>query len=657
MARRNNHLGTAGFQAITKNRTFYIMLVALVTCVIFFQVIGYEFVWYDDDFTVYKNPYVQSVTVQNIVHAWKNPYKDSYMPATITLLAIEGLFARTTPSDANSIEFNPAVFHTSNLIFHILNAILVFLILRILIKDELPSFFGALLFALHPVQVESVAWITGVKDVFSGFLSLVAIWQYLLYAQLSMEGNKTDQDNRDRNRKIMHYLIAIVSFILALLAKPTRVVVPIIVFTLDYLILKRQFKHIAASIIGWIVISLPVIVATIVLMPASNEATSGISLLERFLVSSDSLVFYLYKLIFPISLGPDYGRTIKLALSQNLFVIALLILALYFILIYKIKQYRSWLLASAIVFVAGVLPMLGFIRFQFQEVSTVADRYLYLSMIGPGIALGFFLSRYKKPSTIIISGVFLGILGILSILQTQNWKNTVTFYKHALQVNPNSSAFRMNFGIVLGEQGSFDEAIYHFNEVLKSNTKTSEAQVNIGLALLKQRKLDDAIFHFNEALKIDPNEAGAHINYAYALMQQGKLNEAISHYYDALRIEPDNPRTYIHLGHVLAQQKRFDEAITNYTKALKLDPHNIGALLNSGYVLANLGRFIEAISYYSEALKLDPQNAWAHNNLGIALAQLGKFSEAEHHFNEALKINPGYHDAQKNLIKAKSLIQ
>ena len=652
MARRNNHLGTAGFQAITKNRTFYIMLVALVTCVIFFQVIGYEFVWYDDDFTVYKNPYVQSVTVQNIVHAWKNPYKDSYMPATITLLAIEGLFARTTPSDANSIEFNPAVFHTSNLIFHILNAILVFLILRILIKDELPSFFGALLFALHPVQVESVAWITGVKDVFSGFLSLVAIWQYLLYAQLSMEGNKTDQDNRDRNRKIMHYLIAIVSFILALLAKPTRVVVPIIVFTLDYLILKRQFKHIAASIIGWIVISLPVIVATIVLMPASNEATSGISLLERFLVSSDSLVFYLYKLIFPISLGPDYGRTIKLALSQNLFVIALLILALYFILIYKIKQYRSWLLASAIVFVAGVLPMLGFIRFQFQEVSTVADRYLYLSMIGPGIALGFFLSRYKKPSTIIISGVLLGILGVLSILQTQNWKNTVTFYKHALKINPNSATFHMYLGIVLGEQGSFDEAIYHFSEGINLEPKNSEAYNNIGIVLTYQRKFNEAIYHFNEGLRIDPNNANLLLNLGYAYAQQGKFNEAIPHYYKALILEPGNAGAHFNLGYAFTQQGNYDEAIYHYSETVRLDPKNSGAHFNLGYAFAQQGKFNEAIPHYSETVRLDPKNAWAHNNLGLAFLQQGKFNEAEYHFNAALKIIPGFQDAQKNLTKS-----
>jgi protein O-mannosyl-transferase len=613
----------ASFKIISKNRYLYIVLLALVTFIIFWQVIGYEFVKYDDDFTVYENTYLQSDTVTNIIHFWGNTYKDAYLPLTGTILAIETLFAKTTPSDSYPSGFNPAIFHASNLIFHILNAILVFLILRILIKYELASFFGALLFAIHPVQVESVAWVTGVKDVFSGFLSLFAIWQYLLYAQLSKKEYKTDQDSvrkdQDRKKKILHYLIAIVSFLLAILAKPTRVVVPIIAFTLDYLILKRQLRQVVISTAGWIAVAAPIIVATILLMPTPNEATFRFSLLERLLVSSDSLVFYLYKLVFPISLGPDYGRTIKTALSQKYYFIAPVVLALFILVVYALKKYRSWLLASAVIFIAGALPMLGFIRFQFQEISSVADRYLYLSILGPGIALAFFLSCYKKRPAIVICGVIMFVLAIFSFLQIQNWKDTVTLYNHALQVNPYSGTFHSNLGVFLAHQGKLDEAIYHFSEALKNHPSPSKVHLNIGNALTQQDKFDTAIYHFSEALKCNPNNAEAHSS----------------------------------LGYVLAQQGNIVEAIVNFHEALRLSPHDASAHTNLGIVLAQQGKFDEAVFHFSEVLKSDPHNAEAHTNLGIVLAQQGKFDEAVFHYSEASKLNPGFQDAKKNLIKAK----
>jgi protein O-mannosyl-transferase len=646
-------------KTITTNRYFYMALLALATFIIFCQVIGYEFVMYDDDFTLYENPHYQSGAISDLVYFWENPYKDAYIPVTFTFLGIEALFAKTMPSDVNINGFIPAFFHASNLIFHIINTILVFIIVRILVKDELASFFGALLFAIHPVQVEPVAWVTGVKDVFSGFLSLVAIWQYLLYAQISKEEDDADQhgvkENRDRKRRTLHYLIAIFSFILAILAKPTRVVVPIVAFTLDYFILKRKLKDVIVSTSGWIAVAVPVIVATILLMPASGETTFNYSFLDRLLVTSDSMVFYLYKLIVPVSLGPDYGRTPKFVLSQPFIYVAWMIPSAVLIIICILKKQRSWLLASAAIFVAGVLPMLGFIYFKFQAISTVADRYLYLSMVGPGLALAFFLSRYKKPLVIVLCGVVLGILGILSMVQTRNWENTITLYRQALQVNPISPAFCMNLGIALGEEGNYDEAIYHFNKMLKSNTRTSEAHVNIGLALLKQQKLDEAVYHFNEALRIDPDEAGAHINYAHALIQQGKFNEAIAHYTEAIRIEPNNPMAYLDSGYILVQLGRFDEAIPFFSEALRLNPKNVKALSSFGYALAHQGKLNEAISRYSEALNLDPSNAWLHNNLGIALAQQGKLDDAMYHFNVAISIKPGYQDAHKNLSMAKSL--
>ena len=604
----------SGIKTITKNRYFYIVLIAFVTFTIFWQVIGYEFISYDDDFTIYQNPYVQSVSAPNILHAWTNPYKDSYMPLTITFLAIEGIVAKTTSTQSNSIEFNPAIFHASNLILHIMNSILVMLILKILIKDNLASFFGALIFTLHPVQVESVAWVTGVKDVFSGFLSLVAIWQYLLYAQLSREEIETDQDNRDRNRKIMHYLIAIVSFILAILAKPTRVVVPIIAFTLDYLLLKRRLKQTVVSIIGWIMVSLPVIVATIVLMPSPKETTSGFSLLERLIVTSDSLAFYLYKLVFPISLGPDYGRTIPVAVSQRLFLITPVILALYGIAVYTLKKHRSWLIAFGVIFIAGILPMLGLVRFQFQSVSTVADRYLYLSMLGPALAVSFFLSLYKKHLGMTLCGVLLGIFGILSILQVQNWKNTITLFNHALKVNPASGTFHSYLGIIKSQDGKYDEAIFHFSEALKNHHNLSKVHVNMGNALAQQGKFDDAMYHFSESLKINPNNAEA----------------------------------YASSGYVLAQQGKFSEAILELQQALRLSPNDAEAHTNLGIVFALQGKFNDAVPHFYEALKSDPNNAEAHLNLAVALSHLGKNNEAAFHYSETAKINPGLQKSLNN---------
>ncbi|MBN2161214.1 MAG: tetratricopeptide repeat protein [Spirochaetes bacterium] len=647
----------AACKTMTKNRYFYIVLLAIVTFVVFCQVIGHEFIWYDDDVNVYENPYLQSLTIPNILHLWRSPSpQNMYMPLTQTIWAVQAAFAKTTTSGSNIIQFNPVVFHTTNLIFHLLNAILVFSILRILVKDELACFFGALLFTIHPVQVESVAWVTGLKDVLGGFFSLVALWQYLLYAKssiISPEVNETDQ--KRKKSKILHYAMAIFSFLLAILSKPISIIVPIVAFTVDYFILKRQFRRIVLSLIGYIAIAVPMIGLTVFLEHLKVQATYSLSFIDRFLVASDSLVFYLYKLILPISLGPDYGRTLKFVLSQKLIYFTWLIPVLLLIVVYKIKKHRSWLFASAGIFIAGVLPLLGFIRFQFQEISTVADRYLYLSMLGPGMALAFFLSMNKKRLVIGICGVMLGILGIISIHQTQYWGDTITFYKHAIQINPNSSAFHANLGIVLAQQGKFDEAISHFSEALKSHPNPAGIHFDMGHALAQQGKFDEAISHFSEALKGHPNPANVYAGIGRVLAQQGKYDEAIFHFSEALKNNPNNDEAHLHFGIVLAQQGKLNEAVFHFFKTLKSNPNNVEAHLHLGYALAQQGKLDEAVFHYSEALKYSPNNVWAHNNLGIALAQQGKYDEAISHFSEALKINPDYQDAYKNLNKAKSL--
>ena len=634
------------------------VLLVVITVAVFWQVHDHEFVW-DDDVNVYENPHLNPGPSPDILRFWQKPYKGLYIPLTYTVWATLARFTRT-PTTAEGTNLDPRLFHVANLVVHLLSMIVVFTILRILVRDDWAACGGALLFALHPVQVEPVAWVTGMKDVLSGFFSLVALWQYLAYASTRPTYTKGETEKRAEtwveekgtpNLKwwSFHYALATLAFILALLSKPSAVVVPVVAWVLDFWVLRRSVRQSTVALIGWIALAVPFIVLT-KLVQSDSGLDFVTPLWARPLVASDAVAFYIYSLALPLWLGPDYGRTPELVLRQGWIYLTWIVPFSLAVLIWLWRDQRPWLVASVGIFVIGILPVSGLVPFVFQRISTVADRYLYISMLGPALALASFLSQRKRLLPVaVVCLLILGFLGIKSAFQTQYWQNNFTLFNHALRLNPNSWLGHSNLGVWLVGRGKLEEAIQHYHEVIRIAPEYADAHYDLGNALNRQGMVDEAIQRYHEAILIDPNLVDAHYNLGNALRSQNKVEEAIQHYHEAIRIDPNFVGGHVNLGNVLRSRGQLEEAIGHYRQALRINPAHSLAHSNLGIALAEQGSIDEAIDHFIEALQIDPTNALIYANLGTAVASRGELEKAIEYYRRAVQVKPEYADAHERL--------
>jgi tetratricopeptide (TPR) repeat protein len=638
----------------------------LVTLAIFWQVTSYEFVQWDDVLHVFENPYLQSLTFDNILAFWREPYAELYIPLTYTLWGLTAAVSRAVTAHATgAARLDPLFFHTLNLLVRLLTVLVVWRIVRLLLDRTAPRTAtgpslthlewaaggGALLFAVHPLHVEAVAWVTGFKDVFCGFLSCVAVWQYLVYARGSEEATAAGKAARARApRALGRYWLATGVFGLALLAKPSAVVVPVVAWVLDVWGWPQTWRQRRLALLAWLGLAGLWGFFTSRVQPAV-PGTFITPLWARPLIAGDAVAFYLYKLGLPVWLGPDYGRSPEVMLTQSwLWLTGLVPWGVGVWLWYK-RTRVPWLAAAAGVLVAGLLPVLGLVPFAFQTYSTVADRYMYIAMLGPALALAWGLTQVRQRWLAISGALILGVLGICSAWQTRYWHDTVSLFEQALRVHPGSSIAHNNLGIVLANQNRFAEAARYYTEALRLWPRNTEAYNNLGNVLSRQGKTPEAIKQYTEALRLKPNFAEAHNNLGAALTDQGRITEAIGHYTTALQLQPAYPRARYNLGNALRRQGKTPEAIEQYTEALRLKPNFAEAHNNLGAALADQGHVAEAISHYTVALRLQPRYITAHLNLGVTLARQGRFAEARQHFAEVLRLDPN-HTAARRLLES-----
>jgi Flp pilus assembly protein TadD len=643
-------------------------LLLLVTLVVFWQVPSYEFVQWDDVLNIFENPYLQSLTFDNILAFWREPYAELYIPLTYTFWGLTAAVSRAVTAHATGgPRLDPQFFHTLNLLVRLLTVLVVWRIIRLLLgrtmletqraagtpsrtRVEWAACGGALLFAVHPLQVEAVAWVTGFKDVLYGFLSCVAIWQYLDYASRSVEAAASGlSSRRPATRSLGRYWLATGAFVLALLAKPTAVVVPVVAWILDVWGWPQTWRHRRWALLVWLGLAvLWGLFTSLKVQPTAADVFLP-PLWARPLIAGDAVSFYLYKLGLPVWLGLDYGRSPEWLLAQSWWwLTGLLPWGLAGWLWYKRTQV-PWLAAAAGVLVASLLPVLGLVPFTFQTYSTVADRYMYIAMLGPALALAWGLAQLRQRWISVGCGIGLGALGIYSMWQTHYWHDSVALCEHALAVNPRSSVAHNTLGMVLAAQNQLAEATRHYTEALRLWPRNTEAHNNLGNALSRQGKVQEAIEQYREALRLKPNFAQAYNNLGAALTDQGNFAEAIGQYTAALQLQPAYPRAHYNLGNALSRQGRMQEAIEQYTVALRFQPTLAEAHNNLGSILASQGRVTEAIGHYTAALQLQPRYVKAHYGLGMLLASQGRYAEAMPHFSEVLRLDPTHAGARRFL--------
>ncbi len=658
-------------------------LAALVLVVVsgtFARVRHFEFLDYDDPVHVVNNPHLRPPVRDNLGELWRRPYRGVYIPVAYTFFAAEAWLAG--PSGAGeTVALDPSVFHTGALVAHTLAVLGVFLLLRELIEHDWAAA-GAILFGLHPLQVESVAHVTGTPGVLCGAFSMFALWQYVQYAKGGLDLS-SDAKRRSSRRWIIgtHYVLATLLFVLAILSKPLAVALPLVAFILDWLWLRRPLLRAVLAVAPWLLIAVGLAILTKGAQP-DQEIAYRSSAWARPLIAADALTFYLVKLVVPLKLGPDYGRSPAWLMESSALYwtwtvpVAMVTLAAW------LRAGRWWWVSIAIV-VAALLPVLGLIPFAYQDFSTVADRYAYLAMLGPALAIGYRMAR--APRLWAIGGATLGTaaLAIACAMQTAHWRNTDTFVARALAVNPTSYLLLDIAGDALERRGAWDEAFEYYLRARDLHPEIARTQLNLGLALCRRGRLNEALVSLEQARQLAPELAIIDDQMGMALVGLGKPEEAVGYFQEALRKQPNFELARKNLADTFRSLGRLDDAIGIYRElvaryaknaammsalgsallargeaaeaerlcreAVRLAPREPVAHHNLAAVLEQTGRPDEAIAEYRAALALDPQFAEAHNNLGVLFLSQGRPDDARRHLAQALRIRPDFVQARRNL--------
>jgi tetratricopeptide (TPR) repeat protein len=629
------------------NRTFLIsLLLVAATVAVFWQVGSHDFTGLDDGIYVTQNRHVvEGLTREGIAWAFSRRTVGLWHPLTwLSLMLDSQIYGR-----------NPTGFHFTNLGFHLANVLLLFFVLFRMTGAELKSAFVAALFALHPLHVESVAWITERKDVLSTFFWFLTIWAYLKYFERGA---------------LKWYGIALLFFAMGLLSKPMLVTLPFVLLLLDYWPLCRIGKNLTCSKSQLFLEKIPFFVLAVIvsiiaifeqqeivgLIPlqamsfwgrAANGLVSYVKYIEMMFCPRNMSIFY------PFEHVPPLWET----LGSAVFIAVISILVLRYI------RKMPWLGVGWLWYLGTLIPVLGLVQ---VGSHAMADRYTYVPFIGlfiaivwsvPGFLPNRWLNRYQYNCLLSCVGIGLLVtLATVSWFQTRYWKDDITLFEHALAVNPNNVLAHNVLGNTLVSYGKINEAIDHYLEALRILPNQADTHLNLGLAFGKQGKLQEAIVEFNQALRANPNFAEAHSSLGVALAMEGKYQDAIAHYLQALRISPDSPDLFLDIGAALASQGKTQEAAQSFTRAIQIDPNYAEAQYNLGLLLEGQGNDQKAVAYYSEALRIKPGYSEAHNGLGNILVKQGKIQEAIGHYAEALRIKSDFAEAMYNLGLAYFLI-
>jgi tetratricopeptide (TPR) repeat protein len=611
---------------------FFLVLTILLA---FWQVRHNQFINLDDNLYVTDNPHVKKgLSLRGVVWAFKTIYAGHWHPVTWLSHML----------DYDLYELNPGGHHITNLLFHVANTVLLFLLFQRMTGAALRSGFVAALFALHPLHAESVAWVAERKDVLCAFFWILAMYAYVRYVE---------------RPGLNRYLLVALCFVSALMSKPMAVTLPFVLLLLDYWPLGRINPSVSKStytghqnipIFHLVLEKMPLffLTAAMSLFTLIAHSKGGtVASFERLPLDIRignallSYVKYIAKMIWPARLAVLYPYPMTLPLWEVAG--ATLVLAIIASLVILARRRYPYCLVGWLWYLGSFVPVIGLVQ---AGTQAMADRFTYIPLIGlfvivtwgvPDILRGW---RYRGVALLACGGLVLSILVVTTISQVKHWKNSITLFHHTLNITVNNSIIHNNLGVTLVRQGKDEEAAFHYRKALEIKPLYADAHHNLGALLTRQGKDEEAMAHFLQTLRIKPDMAETHNDLGVLLNKQGKSQEAIAHFVEALRINPDYGEVHFNLGTALLHQGNNQVAISHFSEALRISPKDAKLHNSMGVALGNVGKIEEAIAHYTQALQIDPGYADAHCNLGSLLARQGKYEEAKAHYHEALRINP-----------------
>jgi Flp pilus assembly protein TadD len=608
-------------------------LLALVTIALYWPATSYDFVNYDDNVYVLDNAHVTGgLTLENARWAFRSGYAANWHPVTWLSHML----------DCQLFGLAPRGHHLTNVLLHALNAMLIFALLQQMTGATWRSLSVAALFAVHPLRVESVAWVAERKDVLSGCFGLLALIAYARYAEVQSLKSKVQSPppasrithhvsrftfhvSRRPPHAAIFYLLSLGLFALGLMSKPMLVTWPFVLLLLDYWPLERFQRRSAGRLvtekIPFFVLAVVASVVTFMVQQRGGAvmAAETLPLSVRGGNALISCCRYLGKLFRPTDLAVFYPHPGSWPL-ESVLLAGGLIAGLSVLLFVKRRGY-PFLLMGWLWYLGTLVPVIGLIQVGDQS---MADRYSYLPLIGV---------------------LVLAVWGVCEL--TRGWHYPV----FALPV-AGSMAIVLCMALTRQQLGYWKDSETLFRHALAVTEKNQVALNNLGMALARKGQTDEAIRQYQEALRLKPDYAEPHYNLGNLLARAGQIDEAMREYQEAVRLKPDYAAAHNNLGFALARKGQMDQAIRQYQEAIHLKPDYAGAHYNLGFALVRLGQTDEAIRQLQEAVRLKPDYAEAHYSLGNELAKKGQIDEAITHYQEAIRLKPGYTEAQNNLARA-----
>ncbi|MGO9587298.1 MAG: tetratricopeptide repeat protein, partial [Limisphaerales bacterium] len=611
------------------------LFLAAIIWVVFSQTLAYEFVNFDDNDYVYENPAVtRGLNLKGVEWAFAHSVEFNWHPLTIMSHML----------DYRWYGLNAGGHHLTNLLLHTATAILLFLVLRRMTGFLWRSAFVAAVFAIHPLHVESVAWVSERKDVLSGLFFMLTLWAYARYVKKSKVQSPKSK---------VYYSLMLLFFVLGLLSKPMLVTLPFVLLLLDYWPLNRFAPlTLAPAVTGngdsmkshsvlWRLIleKIPLLVLTgaacVATMVAQRDIIISAPLALRIGNAAVSYVVYLRQMVCPVGLAVLYPYP-EDGLPGWEITLAVVLLAGISCGVFLRRQKEPYLLIGWLWYLGMLVPAIGLVQ---SGLHAYADRYTYLPQIGLYLMLTWtaadLCAGWRHRRVVLGGGASIILVALIFCARTQTsyWRNSESLWTHTLACTSDNYIVHNVLGCTLLQKKRLDEALTHFQKALQIKPRYVEACYNAGNALLQKGKVDEAITYYQKALQIIPGYTKACYNLGNALLQKGKVDEAIAEYQKVLQINPDNAEAHNNQGNALLKKGRVDEAITHYQKALQINPDFTDVLNNLAWLLAtcpdaHVRDGVQAVKYAGRACELTHYGVTVPvGTLAAAYAEAGRFDD------------------------------
>jgi tetratricopeptide (TPR) repeat protein len=669
----------AGNSNIVKSNTVFVLIIVIITALAYSTAINNGFTSWDDNHYVVGNRYIKDFSKEGITKLWTERTGMGGTRLTLTSFMI----------DYRLWGLNPKLYHAENVIWHLLNSVLLFFLISRLIKKKEIAFVTAILFAVHPMHVESVAWIAERKDVLYTFFLLICFHAYISYIKTNKPVIKG-----------FYWLAFTLSFYLSWHSKFTAVIIPPLLFLIDY-ILQRRFSI-------WLIMEkLPILVFTVSevyrmafgaharmdfygkKLVESLHQTYRYTLFEKSLLASYSLMFYLIRFFMPVKLSAIMPYPVKSAGNfpteyYLAAVAAVVILVCTAVLLLRTKKNRREYIFGFLFFLISISVFLHFVSI--KGVVVVADRYTYVPYIGLSFMVGIFLYNLSNQKIKQIAwGVFIFLVAILSFSTFQRnkvWKNDISLYSNVLKNNPNViealnnrgnaynnvGRYRMaiedfNRGMELSpnykslynnraqsyfQQDSFELALNDLDKAIRLDPSYLEAYLNKAQVYLSIEEYEKAVKVYSQCIKMAPYRAQIYISRANAYLKLDSIQNAIADYRKAIEVYPTNYKAFYELGRWYGQTNEFQLALVNLEKAKELNPFVPEVYNEMGHINNQIQSYGPALENLNKALELNPGLSKAYNNRGITNFQMNRLDDALLDFNKAIEIDTAFAEAYSN---------